>query len=366
MFNNTYKNKKVLITGNTGFKGSWLTAWLLNLGAQVIGFSKDIPTLPSMFETLGLEGKITHIFGDVRDSDRIKSLIQSERPNFIFHLAAQAIVSESYKNPLETFSTNVMGTINVLEALRNVDYPCSAILITSDKCYENQEWVWGYREADIIGGRDIYSGSKGAAELAIRAYVNSFFGGRDSKIRIGVCRAGNVIGGGDWAKDRIAVDAVKAWSKNDLVEVRSPNSTRPWQHVLEPLSGYLTLGSALNLDSELHGEAFNFGPRSEQNKKVSELLESMYKFWNNERDGCGYIVIGENNFKEAGLLKLNCDKALSMLNWSSTLEYEKTIAFVAEWYLQNHIKNMDMYNFTIQQINDYQELAKGVRAPWSY
>ena len=259
MFKNVFKNKKVLITGHTGFKGSWLSAWLLNLGAEVIGISKDIPTNPSMFVLLNLKDKIKKDYrADIRNLDIIEEIFLNEKPDFVFHLAAQPIVSVSYKDPIETITSNVMGTTNILEILRKAEHECTAIIITSDKAYDNIEQVWGYRENDALGGKDIYSGSKGAAELIIKSYCNSFF--KEIKtIRIGVARAGNVIGGGDWAKDRIVVDSMMAWSKNKAVNIRSPKSTRPWQHVLEPLSGYLNLAMALSLDDSLNHECFNFG-----------------------------------------------------------------------------------------------------------
>ena len=268
MFDNIYKGKKVLVTGHTGFKGSWLTSWLLKLGAEVIGISKDIPTEPSMFKELGLEKKITHFLKDARDLNEVQEVIIKEVPDFVFHLAAQPIVSLSYSNPIETISSNVMGTANILEALRLSNHKCTAIIITSDKAYDNVEQIWGYKEDDHMGGKDIYSGSKGATELIIKSYFYSFFNNDSCNVKLGIGRAGNVIGGGDWAKDRIVVDCMLAWNKGEHVEIRSPKATRPWQHVLEPLSGYLKLGFDLYNDNSLNGEGFNFGPRSEQNRTV--------------------------------------------------------------------------------------------------
>ena len=325
MFDNIYKNKKVLITGHTGFKGSWLTIWLLSLGAKVIGISKDIPTTPALFEVLELEGKIQHHLLDIRDFNTLDEIINRERPDFIFHLAAQAIVSTSYLEPLETISSNVIGTSHVLESLRLSNHRCTAIIITSDKAYDNIEQIWGYKENDTMGGRDIYSGSKGAAELVIKSYYHSFFKLDQSNVRLSIARAGNVIGGGDWAKDRIIVDAMIAWSKGNKVEIRSPKATRPWQHVLEPLSGYLSLGQQLYADISLNGEGFNFGPRAEQNRTVQELLVDSSKYWNFNHDNA-FIITGNILFHEAGLLKLNCDKALFQLKWQANLEY-KEIAY---------------------------------------
>ena len=239
-FNNIYKDKKVLITGNTGFKGSWLSTWLCTLGAEVYGYSLNVPTHPSMFETLELEKRIHHKFGDIRNRDEFTEYVQEVKPDFIFHLAAQALVLTSYREPLDTITTNVVGTSVVCEAIRHIDWNCTCVLITSDKAYDNVEWIWGYRETDRLGGKDIYSGSKGAAELVIKSYWHSFIKDMPN-IKFGVTRAGNVIGGGDWAEDRIIVDCIKAFSTGKTVEIRSPKATRPWQHVLEPLSGYLTL-----------------------------------------------------------------------------------------------------------------------------
>ena len=220
MFGAIYKNKKVLITGNTGFKGSWLTIWLLKLGAKIYGISKDIPTIPSMFEELGLKNQIDHYERDVRDLESIKKIIEEIKPDFLFHLAAQSLVSISYSDPIETISTNIMGTTNVLEALKESNHNCVGIIITSDKCYDNVEWVWGYKESDTLGGKDVYSGSKGAAELVFKSYYNSFFKKDGSNVKIATSRAGNVIGGGDWARDRIVPDCMHAWSKNEIVAGR--------------------------------------------------------------------------------------------------------------------------------------------------
>lgn len=365
MFANVYYGKKVLITGHTGFKGSWLTAWLLKLGAQVIGYSKDIPTVPAMFSELDLASKIRHIVGDVRDLASLRQVITQERPDFVFHLAAQAIVSTSYADPVETMTTNVIGTMNVLEALRGVDFACVAILITSDKCYDNVEWVWGYRETDAMGGKDIYSGSKGAAELVIKSYLNSFFQDGKSQVRIGIGRAGNVIGGGDWARDRIVADIMRAWHEDRTVEIRSPNATRPWQHVLEPLSGYLALGMHLHQSAELHGEAFNFGPRAEQNRTVVDLLTNLSQLWGFTDPAKAYQVTGNIPFYEASLLKLNCDKALFHLKWEPNLVYAQTISFISDWYSAFYKEDADMLDVTLRQIGLYEEIAVKDKKVWA-
>lgn len=362
MFDDIYRNKRVLVTGHTGFKGSWLTTWLLQLGAEVIGLSLDVPSHPAMFSVLGLQDKIKHIQGDVRDLDCFSEIIQSYKPDFVFHLAAQAIVSRSYSDPVYTMSTNILGTMHVLEALRNVDWPCAAVIITSDKCYDNVEWVWGYRETDALGGKDIYSGSKAAAEMVIKSYYHSFFLNHPT-VTLAVGRAGNVIGGGDWAKDRIVVDCMRAWSEGRAVEIRCPAATRPWQHVLEPLSGYLLLGQNL-AQKKQHGETFNFGPRAEQNRTVRELLHDLFKHCSSFQLQDYYSEIDNVLFHEAGLLKLNCDKALFHLSWEPNLAYEETIRLTGEWYSAFYSKEPAMYELTMQQIDSYIRCADERQRIW--
>ena len=366
MFNNIYKDKKIIVTGHTGFKGTWLTTWLLKLGANVVGISKDIPTTPSMFKELKLESKINHYVEDIRDLSMMTKIISDEKPEFFFHLAAQPIVSTSYSDPIETISSNVMGTANILESLKVSNHKCTAIIITSDKAYDNVEQVWGYKEDDKMGGKDIYSGSKGAAELIIKSYYHSFFKNEDYNIKLAIGRAGNVIGGGDWAQDRIVVDCMEAWSNKDTVEIRSPEATRPWQHVLEPLSGYLNLGAELYKDDSLHGEAFNFGPRAEQNHTVKQLLEDLSKYWHFENVNDAFTVTGNIPFHEAGLLKLNCDKALFFMKWQANMEYKDTIRFTSEWYYdfyQN--KDKSILDKTLEQISEYENMAKDKDLTWT-
>lgn len=366
-FAGIYRDKRVLVTGHTGFKGSWLTAWLLKLGARVIGFSDRIPTNPAMFDVLGLEDRIEHHIGDVRNAAAVARLVSDTKPDFVFHLAAQAIVSTSYQEPLDTISTNVMGTTNVLEALRHLNHPCTAVIITSDKCYENVEWPWGYKETDHLGGRDIYSGSKGAAEVIFHSYYWAFF--RDAEktpVRIATGRAGNVIGGGDWAKDRIIVDCVRSWSQGGTVEIRSPEATRPWQHVLEPLSGYLTLGAELARDHRLCGESFNFGPRNEQNKTVVSLLGDLRKHWKLDPTGEPYHITGHVPFHEAGLLRLNCDKAAFYLKWEASLTYADCIEMVGRWYSNFYAGNpSNAYELTLAQIEQYESAALQRGLAWT-
>lgn len=365
MFGSIYKNKKVLITGNTGFKGSWLTIWLLKLGAKVYGISKDIPTEPSMFKELKLKTKISYFEKDVRDLDSVISTVNEIKPDFIFHLAAQALVSISYSDPTETITTNIIGTTNILEALKQSNHKCVGIFITSDKCYDNVEWEWGYKETDVLGGKDIYSGSKSGAELVFKSYYYSFFNNDESNVRVTTTRAGNVIGGGDWAKDRIVPDCMRAWSKNEIVEIRSPNATRPWQHVLEPLSGYLVLGQKLYMDEKLNGESFNFGPNSSYSHTVEDILRDMCNYWNIKDPSKAYQITDNIKFHEAGLLKLNCDKALFHLKWLPTLSYEHLMRFTGSWYFNFYKNQENMFEFTSNQIDEYEQLASTKEIEWT-
>jgi len=365
MFNNIYFNKKVLITGHTGFKGAWLAMWLLKLGAKVSGFSDCVPTTPAMFEVVGLREKVNHRLGDIRHLDSIKNAIEEIKPDFIFHLAAQSIVSSSYEDPIGTLNTNVLGTANILEALRLLNPKCVVVMITSDKCYENVEWLWGYKETDHLGGRDIYSGSKGAAEVIIHAYYHAFFKSSACNVILATGRAGNVIGGGDWAKDRIVVDCMRSWSEGIPVEIRSPSATRPWQHVLEPLSGYLTLGESLSKNLSIRGESFNFGPRAEQSHTVLELLAELSSYWQFKDITDAFSVVENVPFHEAGLLKLNCDKALFHLKWEANLSYKTCVKLVSEWYFAYYKKTANMYDLTLDQIDLYEAQAKKRNLIWA-
>jgi CDP-glucose 4,6-dehydratase len=362
--NSKFKNKKVLITGHTGFKGGWLSIWLASLGAKVVGVSIDIPSAPSNFTASVIGDVIEDHRIDIKDAEAIRILVKNFQPDFVFHLAAQALVRPSYDNPLETMMTNAIGSANILDALRVLDKKVVAIMITSDKAYDNVEWVWGYRETDRIGGKDPYSASKGMAELAIRSYIESFFNKPDSNIRVGIARAGNVIGGGDWAADRIVPDCMKAWSDNKIVDIRSPWATRPWQHVLEPLSGYIALAVDLAENSNNHGEAYNFGPSSDQNYPVSKLIDEMSKYWSQVK--WNDISKSSDHVPEAGLLKLNCDKVLFDLDWHSTLQFEETVKMTIEWY-KHYYQNQEkhMYDFTIDQIDEYTKLANLRGIAWA-
>ena len=335
-----FKDKKVLVTGIAE------------------------PSVPSNFSASFILDVVEDHRIDIREAETFRLLVEKTQPDFVFHLAAQALVRSSYENPLETITTNALGSANVLDAMRVLDKKAIAIMITSDKAYDNVEWVWGYRESDRLGGKDPYSASKGMAELAIRSYVESYFSEPDSNVRIGITRAGNVIGGGDWAQDRIVPDCIKAWSRNERVDIRSPRATRPWQHVLEPLSGYLTLGAELYQDGENHGEAYNFGPSANQNYSVSELINEMAKYWDYVRwnDTSNSV----QHVREAALLKLNCDKALFDLNWTPTLQFIETVQMTVEWYKEFYEANSDtMYDYSMGQILEYTKLAKDRGINWA-
>ncbi len=355
-YTDLYKGKTVLVTGHTGFKGSWLASWLKILGANVFGIALDPLTEPSHYASIKLSNEINDLRIDIRDKDALETAILSIKPDFIFHLAAQALIKKSYENPLETWHTNLMGTLNILETLRRLDKSCAVVLVTSDKCYENVEWVWGYRETDAMGGVDPYSASKGAAELAIHSHIRSFFPKTTSKVRIASARAGNVIGGGDWSDNRIVPDCVKSWAIGDKVKLRNPNSTRPWQHVLEPLRGYILLAYNLYESDRLHEESFNFGPSSYSNFSVLNLAEEMAKHW----DKVAWVDeshLNKNQY-EAGMLKLNCDKALHYLKWHSVLSFSETVKITTEWYKAYYLNPEDIYKVTQAQISQYMEIAK--------
>ncbi|MEW6481482.1 MAG: CDP-glucose 4,6-dehydratase [bacterium] len=357
MFQEIYKDKTVLLTGHTGFKGSWLTIWLTLLGAKVVGYSSYLPSNPCNFAVCNLGNRIEDIEGDIRDIGKMTDVFMKYMPEVVFHLAAQPIVRKSYEDPKLTFDTNIGGTVNVLECIRRTPSIKSAVIITSDKCYQNVEWVWGYRENDRLGGDDPYSASKACAEMVCNAYIKSFF--KDSA-RVATTRAGNVIGGGDWAEGRIIPDCVRAWSEDREVLVRNPHSTRPWQHVLEPLSGYLWLGANL-LSNRFHGEAFNFGPEQKINSSVKELIETFISYWGN----AGWkSEQSEVNKKESKLLKLSCDKALHLLKWHPVLSFDETVRLTAEWYKAYYGGNRDMYNFSLEQIDYYISAATKQNLLW--
>ena len=362
LFSNTYRNRRVLVTGNTGFKGSWLCQWLLSLEAQVAGYSLDIPTHPSNFEALHLESQIKHVSGDIRDRAALQKAFDSFQPEIVFHLAAQALTRRSYDDALLTFETNTMGTLNVLECIRNQNSVNAAVIITSDKCYRNDEWVWGYRENDPLGGNDPYSASKGCAELISKSYMQSFL--KSDGAAVATTRAGNVIGGGDWASDRIIPDCVRAWSKGEQVKVRNPSARRPWQHVLEAISGYLCLGASLLNGAEFaRNEAFNFGPSSSVIQSVEEIISELAKHWNTAK--WKVETDGDSNKHESTLLKLNCDKALHYLNWQAILSTTEMIDFTSLWYKTYYSSPNLIPQLTKGQIEEYTFLAAEKKLPWA-
>lgn len=331
MFLECYKGKKVFITGHTGFKGSWLSFWLTSMGAKVIGYSLPSVTHPNHFELIRLD--METYLKDIRDLEALKQAIETTQPDIVFHLAAQPLVCYSYNNPIETFETNIMGTANLLEACKGISSIKGTIVITTDKCYENKEWLYGYRENDQLGGYDPYSASKAGAEIVVASYRNSFFHpqdfGRTHQTLIATARSGNVIGGGDWSEDRLIPDMVRAATTDQTVYVRNPNATRPWQHVLEPLAGYLLLGQKLMEGKSEFAEPWNFGPTIESNKKVSEVLEVSKKLWNKVNFE---IEDSESHPHEAGLLMLDCSKAYHKLGWKPKWDFQSSVAKTIEWY----------------------------------
>ena len=350
-FADTYRGKRVLVTGHTGFKGSWLCIWLKELGADIVGYALEPYTERDNFTVSGLKNKIIHIIGDVRDYQKLSKVFEEYQPEFVFHLAAQPIVRESYINPKETYDINVGGTVNVLECCRMTDSVGFIINVTSDKCYENKEWIWGYRENDPMGGYDPYSSSKGCSELITTAYRNSFFSHIEFEKHekaLSSVRAGNVIGGGDWQKDRIIPDCVRALENNKPIEIRSPRATRPWQYVLEPLSGYLLLASRMYKEPQEYCGAWNFGPNQDSIITVGEIADMIVAKW-----GSGSWIDRSNQSEphEANLLSLDISKAKSYLKWSPVWDTEITIEKTVEWYKKYQQKNP--YEICIEQIDEY-------------
>ena len=345
---NYFKNKKILVIGHTGFKGSWLSLILSSLNAKIYGISDTIPTKPSNFEILKIKKKLVQdIRCDIRDYKNLKKNIDKIKPEIIFHLAAQSLVNESYLDPSKTWTTNLIGTLNVLEYLRNLKNKCTCIIVTSDKCYLNNEWIWGYRENDILGGVDPYSASKASTEILFSSYYKSFLKNKKN-IKIASARAGNVIGGGDWNKNRIIPDCAKAWLKNKTVMIRNKNSTRPWQHVLEPLSGYLLLAKKIYENKKKYSGSWNFGPLSNETMKVQNIVELFFKSLKSKTK----IIFKKGNFKEANLLKLNSSKSLKNLKWKNNWNMRTSIIKTAMWYNQ-FLKKKDLKNITYFQIKDY-------------
>lgn len=363
-FADVYRGKRVLVTGHTGFKGTWLCEWLLALGAEVTGFALP-PEEPSLFNQLGLGSLLRHEIGDLRDAAAVARSVQETKPDFIFHLAAQALVRLSYQIPGETYATNVMGTVHLLDALRSLSKPCAVVLITSDKCYENREWHHGYCEEDPMGGYDPYSSSKGMAELAISAYRRSFF--QQHPAKVASARAGNVIGGGDWARDRIVPDCIRALTEGKSIPVRNKHATRPWQHVLEPLSGYLTLGWALSRPDDPRAasfaSAFNFGPSHESNRTVAELVIEVLKHW----PGSWEDSSDPDAVHEAKLLQLATDKAHALLGWSPVWSFPAAVENTVRWYRETVGKPTPaaVRKLTSAQIAQYTDQARTLGLPWA-
>ena len=352
-FNKIYKGKTVLVTGHTGFKGSWLSIWLHELGANVIGYALDPYTERDNFVLSGIGEKITDIRGDIRNREKLNKVFEEYKPEFVFHLAAQPLVRLSYEHPLETYETNVMGTINVLEAIRSCNATKVGIMITTDKCYENKEQLWGYKETDPMGGYDPYSSSKGAAEVAISSWRRSFFNPNDYNKHgkaIASVRAGNVIGGGDWAKDRIIPDCIRALETNKPIEIRSPKSVRPWEHVLDPLSGYLMLGEKMYNDPIKYSEAWNFGPDLSSIVMVWEIAQKMISNY-----GSGELVdvSDPKSVHEAKLLALDITKARFKLGWIHTLDIDETIKYTVDWY--KRYRDNSVYELCVSQILSFSD-----------
>lgn len=353
-FSNVYSGKRVLVTGHTGFKGSWLSLWLNELGAEVIGYALKPPTIPSLFKVCGIEKKITSIIADIRNLKMLREVFAEYQPEIVFHMAAQSLVRYSYKEPVETYETNIMGTVNLFEACRYTPSVKAIVNITSDKCYENREWVWGYRENDPMGGYDPYSSSKGCAELITNAYIKSYFN-PDNYEKHGVSlvsvRAGNVIGGGDWSEDRLIPDCMKALNESRPIVIRYPDAIRPWQHVLEPLYGYLLLAQCLYQDGPAFCGAWNFGPDDDDVKPVRWIVNHITEIWG---DNNGWKIDNHNHPYEANYLKLDCSKAKSKLGWHPQWDLNFSLEKTVEWY-KAYCNQEDMLNIIVSQIQSYEK-----------
>lgn len=349
--NSFYDRKRVLVTGHTGFKGSWLTLWLTIMGAKVLGYALEPNTDPSLFNVLNLHKDIDHVIGDIRDLEKLKEVIIEFKPEIVFHLAAQPLVRLSYREPRLTYETNVMGTVNLLEAIRQTKSVRAVVNVTSDKCYENKEWVWGYREIDPMGGYDPYSSSKGCSELITAAYRNSYF--KNTETAIASARAGNVIGGGDWAEDRLIPDIVRSLSQGKQIIIRNPKATRPWQHVLEPLSGYLLLGKLLYEKGQEFAEAWNFGPSDSSVMTVEEIVKKSIEIW-----GSGsYVIDSSEQPHEANLLKLDISKSSKKLGWSAKVPSLRALELTLEWYVSFYCGGTPL-QCSISQLTTYSKLYR--------
>lgn len=348
-----WKGKKILITGHTGFKGSWLSLWLQNLGANVVGVSLEPPTTPNLYEQAEVANGMISLREDIRNLDKVKSIFLEHQPEIVFHLAAQPLVRYSYREPVETYETNVMGTLHILEAMRASGSVRAAVMITTDKCYENREWEWGYRENEPMGGHDPYSSSKGCAELLIASYRDSYFPAQEynqHQIAIASVRAGNVIGGGDWAEDRLIPDMVRAFEKSETVRIRNPNAIRPWQHVLEPLSGYIDLAEKLYEEGTRWAEGWNFGPRVEDAKSVGWIVKEMAKQWGGD---AAWDIDNGNHPHEANYLKLDCSKVHNRLQWWPKWDLRTALKMIVKWH-KTQADESNMRKTCMQQISQYQ------------
>jgi CDP-glucose 4,6-dehydratase len=351
-----WHGKRVLLTGHTGFKGSWLSLWLQSMGAQVTGYALVPPTNPSLFDMADVGKGMTSVIGDIRDLSKLQAVFAQHSPEIVIHMAAQPLVRYSYQNPVETYATNVMGTVHLLEAVRNTPGVKAVVNITTDKCYENRDWVWGYRENEPMGGFDPYSNSKGCAELVSAAYRSSFFNANNYAqhgVATATVRAGNVIGGGDWAQDRLIPDILAAFEQGRKVDIRNPHAIRPWQHVMEPLRGYLTLAEQLFENGPSFGEGWNFGPNDEDAKPVGWIVEQMAAMWG--ADAQWQVDTGEHPH-EAHYLKLDISKARSRLNWHPALRLQDALALIIDWSKQ-HTAGVNMRQLTLSQLQAYQALT---------
>ena len=347
-----WKGKKVLLTGHTGFKGSWLSLWLQKLGSELIGFSNSVPTKPSLFESANVQNGMTSIMGDVCDLNHIKQVVKEYRPEIVFHMAAQSLVQKSYINPVETYATNVMGTVNLFEAIRNVGNARVIVNITSDKCYENKGEIHAYKETDTMGGYDPYSSSKGCAELVTSSFRNSFFNAAEYEkhgVALASVRAGNVIGGGDWASDRLVPDVIRSIFESRTVKIRNPDSVRPWQYVMDPLNGYLMLAEKLWKNGPQYMDGWNFGPNQENVKSVSWVIEKISQLYGEDSD---WQLTDENYRHEATYLALDCSKAKEKLGWYPKMDLEVALNWTIEWYRQ-YKQNSNMRHFTEKQIENF-------------
>jgi CDP-glucose 4,6-dehydratase len=347
-----WKGKRVLVTGHTGFKGSWLSLWLRELGAEVLGLALEPRQELDNFRVSRLESRMNTVYQDIRDYVALEAIWKDFRPGIVFHLAAQSLVGKAHLQPRETFETNTLGTLNVLEAIRHSDTVRSAVLITSDKCYRNVEQIWGYRENDVLGGEDPYSASKGCAELVIHSYTKCYFG--EGRTNIASTRAGNVIGGGDWSENRIVPDSFRALFAGDPVTIRNPGSTRPWQFVLDPLRGYLLLAEGLYKGVRTLSGSWNFGPSLEDRHTVADVADAIVGRWGEGR----VVVKKEKSFPESALLQLDCARARSELGWRPLLSFEESIRMTTAWYRHLHDdRKSDMYDFCVRQVKEYERLS---------